>query len=173
MAYVFNYYTEIIDITSPQTEVDIQELLNAIRDAEDNFTGMAYGQIAVAGGKDDLGGGVITGITLRLLPNWQLRFWAGTYTAYIINGNLVGGPGDQPVAFTAGVQIVLVQSASSTIVNAGGLTQEEHDKLMTGLDVSIPDAVWDELLASHSTTGTAGRTLERAEKKATLASIKK
>jgi hypothetical protein len=173
MGYIVNYYEQIIDITAPQTDVDIQELVNVIRDAEDNFIGMAYPKICEASGKDDLGGGIITGITLYLYPDWQLRFWAGNYTARITGGNLVGGPGDDPVAYTAGVQVVLVQSASSTIVNAAGLTQEQHDKLMTGLDVSIPDAVWDELLATHQAQGSAGRTLTRAEKKATLASLKK
>ena len=173
MALVFNYYTQIIDVTSPQTDVDIQILLNAIRDAEDEGIGMVYPKIADADGKQDLGGGVITGITLYLYPNWQIRFWAGTYTAHITGGNLIGGPGDNPIAFTAGVQVILVQSASSTLVfGTGGLTQAEHDKLMTGLDISLPDAVWDELLVQHQTAGSAGRSLTRAEKKAALASLK-
>ncbi|KKP72460.1 MAG: hypothetical protein UR68_C0015G0021 [Candidatus Roizmanbacteria bacterium GW2011_GWA2_35_19] len=36
----------------------------------------------------------------------------------------------------------------------------------------IADAVWDELIASHTTAGTAGRTLKDAKTKATLASLK-
>ena len=119
MAYVFNYHIQIIDITFPQTEVDCQDLINEIRNAEQDNIGMAYPKIADATGKDDLGGGVLTGITIYLYPNWQLRFWEGDYTARITGGNLVGGPGGDPIAYTPGVQVVLVQSASSTIVNAG------------------------------------------------------
>ncbi len=174
MAITFNYYTQIIDITSPQTTLDIQLLINAIRAAEFDNIGMVYPQIAEASGKTDLGGGVITGITLYLYPNWQIRFWEGNYTATITGGNITGGLGGQPIAYTPGVQILIIQSASSTLVfGTGGLTQAEHDKLMTGLDVSIPDAVWDELLASHNIQGSAGRTLAEAKRKATLASLKK
>lgn len=173
MGYVFNYYQQIIDITAPQTEVDGQELANQIRNAEDDFTGMAYYHIANMSGKEDLGGGVITGITIELIPDWQIRFWEGNYTARITGTNLIGGLGGNPVAYTPGVQVLIIQSASSTLVyGSGGLTQAEHDKLMTGLDVSIPDAVWDEILAQHQITGSAGRTLSRAEKRATLASLK-
>jgi hypothetical protein len=174
MALVFNYYTQIIDVTAPQTDLDVQILINAIRDAEYDNIGMAYPKIADADGKQDLGGGVITGITIYLYPNWQIRFWEGEYTARITGGNLIGGPGDNPIAYTPGVQVVLVQSASSTLVyGTGGLTEAEHEKLMTGLDISIPDNVWDEILAQHQISGSAGRTLTRAEKKASLASIKK
>jgi hypothetical protein len=173
MAYAFDFYNQFIDITSPQTVVVVQDLLNEIRDAEYSELGMAYPKIANATGKDDLGGGVSTGITITLEPNWQLRFWAGTYVANITGGNLVGGNAGQPIAFTAGVQVVLVQSAASTIVTGGSaLTAEEHTKLMTGLDASIPDAVWDEILANHLDSGTVGKALKDIKTKATLASIK-
>jgi len=173
MGYIFNFHTQIIDITSPQIEVNVQELINMIRDNEDSFLGMSYTRIADATGKDDLGGGVQTGITLTLYPDWQLRFWAGSYTATIVNGNLVGGLNGDPVAYTAGVQVVLIQSAASTLVTGGSaLTTEEHDKLMTGLDTTVPSAVWDEVLTNHLTAGTTGKTLKDVKTKATLASLK-
>lgn len=174
MAYLFNYHTQIIDVLSPQVDVDLNHLTNSIREAEFDGIGMAYPKIADARGKDSLGGGIYTGIVLYLYPNWQLRFWEGTYTATIRGGNILGGLNYQPIAYTAGVQVQVIQSASSTLVyGTGGLTEPEHDKLMYGLDISIPDAVWDELLAAHQTQGSAGRTLTRAERKATLSSLKK
>ncbi len=36
----------------------------------------------------------------------------------------------------------------------------------------IADAVWDEVISGHTTSGTAGRTLKDAKTKATLASLK-
>lgn len=46
------------------------------------------------------------------------------------------------------VQVIPTNSAGLQIVSIGsGLSTPEHDKLMTGLDVSIPPAVWDELEA--------------------------
>lgn len=174
MGYVFNYYEQIIDITAPQTTVDAQELTNQIRQAEFDNIGMGYPKICDASGKESLGGGVVTGITIYLYPNWQIRFWSGTYQATITGGNIIGGLNNNPYAYTAGVQIVVIQSASSTLVyGTGGLTLEEHNKLMTGLDVSIPDNVWDELLVDHTVQGSAGRELSTARRKATLASLKK
>jgi len=174
MGYLFNYYTQIIDITASQTDVDAQELTNQIRIAEFNNIGLAYPKICDASGKESLGGGVMTGITIYLYPNWQIRFWQGNYQAKITGGNIIGGLNNNPFAYVPGVQIVVIQSASSTLVyGTGGLTLAEHDKLMTGLDISIPDNVWDELLAGHQTLGSAGQTVSRAARKATLASLKK
>ena len=175
MALVFNFHTQIIFVTSPQTSVVIQDLLNAIRTEEFAHRGLAYAKIADASGKESLGGGVLTGITVNLYPDWQIKFWEGNYQAEIKGGNIVGGPGGNPIAYTPGVQVKLVQSAASTIVTSGGsaLTTEEHDRLMTGLDVTIPAAVWEEVMLSHNVSGTAGRMLQVIRNKAGLASIKK
>lgn len=173
MAFTFDFYNQIIDVLSPQTDITVQELVDSIRGAEYSVIGMAFPKIADATGKDSLGGGVTTGITLTLMPNWQLRFWSGTYVANITGGNLVGGLSGQPVAFTAGVQVKLLQSAASTIVVSGGsaLTGEEHTKLM-GLDATIPPAVWDEILANHLTAGSIGKAIKDIKTKASLASMK-
>ncbi|OGV96944.1 hypothetical protein A2W24_02350 [Microgenomates group bacterium RBG_16_45_19] len=174
MAYLFNYYTQIIDVLSPQVDVDLNDLTNNIRAAEFNDIGMGYPKICDASGKDNLGGGIYTGIVLYLYPNWQLRFWEGTYTATVRGGNILGGLNNQPIAYVPGVLVQIIQSASSTLVyGTGGLTEAEHDKLMTGLDITIPDGVWDELLAGHTISGSAGRELVQARRKATLASLKK
>ncbi len=175
MALVFNFHTQIISVTSPQTSVVIQDLLNAIRTEEFAHRGLAYAKIADASGKESLGGGVLTGITVNLYPDWQIKFWEGNYQAEIKGGNIVGGLGGNPIAYTPGVQVKLVQSAASTIVTSGGsaLTTEEHDRLMTGLDVTIPAAVWEEVMLSHNVSGTAGRMLQVIRNKAGLASIKK
>jgi hypothetical protein len=134
MAYSFDYENSIINITSPQTDVDVQELLNEIRAAEADLNlGMTYDQIASASGKEDLGGGSFVGITVNLLDDWQIKFWAGDYIAKIAGGNLVGGPGGDPVAYSAGVQTLLIQSAASTLIifeGTSGLTQTESDALV-------------------------------------------
>jgi len=156
MAYVFDFQNTLIEITSPQTEVVIQDLIDEIRTVESSEQGIAYPKIANASGKESLGSGVNVGITVELQNGWQLHFWSGSYTATIKDGNLVGGPAGDPIAYTAGVQVVLIQSAAATIVSTGGssLTQEEHDELF-----AIADNVWDEPLAGHSLAGSTGKTL--------------
>jgi hypothetical protein len=54
------------------------------------------------------------------LGNWQLLFAPGNYVARVAGGNLVGGPAGDPIAYTAGVQTLLIQSAASTVVSADG-----------------------------------------------------
>lgn len=116
----FDFINSIIEVPQPDTTLDIQYLINQIRDQEDDAEpAMAYPQIASASGKDSLGGGVYTGITVRLLNSWQVRFQARSGPAYtqcqITGGNLVGGLGSNPIATSAFTQVLQVSSASATI----------------------------------------------------------
>jgi len=113
-----SYATEHIDVTSPTTDVTIQGLIDFIRTQTATARGISESRIADASGKESLGGGVTVGITLELLSPWQLHFWEGAYSATISGGNLVGGIADDPIAYSAGVQVVVIQSAASTIVSA-------------------------------------------------------
>ena len=74
MAIIFKKAEKTIFITSPQTVVTIQELINEIRDYEDNLDFTDYKSIANATGKQDLGGNVLVGITLELLDGWRIQF---------------------------------------------------------------------------------------------------
>lgn len=133
MAYSFDFANSIINVSSPQTTVSIQDLIDEIRTAEASEAGIVYDKIADASGKESLGGDVAVGITIELLANWQVQFWEGNYIAEISGGNLVGGPSGDPVAYTAGVQVLLIQSAASTVVTTStgsGLSAEEHETLM-------------------------------------------
>src|SRR3989338_2287704 len=100
MALVFDFYNSIIEVPSSQTSIDVQTLINEIRDIEDELTpGLAHSQIAEAFGKQDLGGGVLVGITLVLLDNWKIRFQARpgpeTVACIITGGNVVAESGNQ------------------------------------------------------------------------------
>lgn len=146
MAIVFDHELNLINITSPQNTLACQDLINAIREEEASQTGIAYSQIAYASGKEELGGGAYVGITVNLIAPWQIKFWVGNYIAKIAGGNLVGGLNGDPVAYSAGVQVLLIQSAASTIVTTStgsGLSAEEHDKLM-GVPIASDNAnaVW-------------------------------
>lgn len=142
MAYSFDFINNIINVTSPQVEVTCQELINEIRNIEDEQINIGYPSIASATGKQSLGGGVTVGITIELLNNWQVKFWNGNYIAKVTGGNLVGGLGGDPIAYSAGVQVLLIQSAASTIVTTGSgpLTSEQNSQLMaTALETTAQD----------------------------------
>lgn len=134
MALEVNFQDELIYVTSPQTDVLVQDLIDIIRDREDDEEGILYPKIADASGKEDLGEGVRVGITLNLLDDWQVKFWDGNYIAKVSGGNLVGGPAGDPVAYSPGVQVLLIQSAASTIIDLGsvaGLSEEQSDHLFS------------------------------------------
>lgn len=138
MAYEFDYENKYINVTQEESSVDMQTLYNAIKEEELTNDGIKYPNICGGSGKEDLGNDVYVGITIELLGDWQLKFEEGNYIAKVTGGNLVKVGGGDPVAYTAGVQVLLIQSASSTVVQISSgtsLSTEEHNKLL-----SLPDA---------------------------------
>jgi hypothetical protein len=119
-SYTFNFVTSIIDVESGVSDVDCGDLYLACKLAQASEEGIIYGRIASGSGLVSLGQGVQVGLTVELLGAWQLRFASGNYVARVAGGNLVGGPGGDPVAYSAGVQTLLIQSAASTVVTADG-----------------------------------------------------
>jgi hypothetical protein len=123
-------------VETPQTTVLVQDLIDFIREQEETDRGIAEDQIATASGKEELGTDVYVGISVNLIDPWQIKFWPGNYIATVKGGNLVGGVAGDPVAYSAGVQVLIIQSAASTIVDgSGGLTTEEHDAVILGSKV--------------------------------------
>lgn len=135
--YTFDFQASIIEVAPGVSDVDCVDLYLACKLAQASEEGIIYERIAAGSGLVALGGGVAVGLTVALLGNWQLRFATGNYIARVAGGNLVGGPGGDPIAYSAGVQTLLIQSAASTVVATGGssLTPEERAKLMS-LDTS-------------------------------------
>lgn len=126
--------TKIISITTPTTTVTIQELVNAIRDWEDELPNMTYNKVIDAVGKADLGGGVQTGIVITLSDLWQVQFWGASGYTVVKGGTLVGGVGSKPVKATgtAGDITIQIQPTDATIVagSSSGATPEEIDNYL-------------------------------------------
>jgi len=118
--FTFNFTTSLVAIDNGVTDVDCSALYDACKLAQASEEGIIYDRIAKGSGLDTLGPGVQVGITVELLGSWQLSFTAGNYVARVAGGNLIGGPGDDPIAYSAGVQALLIQSANATVVNTGG-----------------------------------------------------
>lgn len=118
--FTFDFDTSKIDIDVGVTDIDCANLYSAIKEAQASQEGIIYERIGKGSGLNTLGPGVQVGLTVELLGPWQLRFPSGNYIARVAGGNLIGGPGGDPIAYTAGVQTLLIQSAASTVVTAGG-----------------------------------------------------
>lgn len=121
MALSFNHSTKRIAV--PQADAApllLQTVINAIREEEASERGITYDQIADASGKADLGGGVLTGITVALRSTWQIEFAAGAYQAAVDGGNLADGL--DRIANTGNPQVLIRSSAAATLVVAGGVS---------------------------------------------------
>lgn len=118
--FTFSFVTNLIVVDAGYVNVDCAALYAAIKQAQASEEGIIYDRIAEGSGLVELGPGVQVGLTVELLGNWQLSFPVGNYVATVAGGNFVGGPGGDPIAYSAGVQTLIIQSAASTVVTAGG-----------------------------------------------------
>lgn len=135
----------IVTVEAPSTELDMQDLYDTLRDRE---IGQMDEDFIVAGsGLEELGGGVVVGLTI-LLNNALLAFEArggpSFAQCFIRGGNLVavddvGATYASPIYPTAYTQVVLANSSSATlrtIISGSGLTQDQSDKLDEIFDVT-------------------------------------
>jgi len=118
--FTFNFQTTLVEVDAGVVDVDCNVLYDAIKLAQWSEEGIIYDRIGQGSGLNDLGPGVQVGITVELLGAWQLKFPAGNYVARVAGGNLIGGPSGDPIAYSAGVQALLIQSANATVVTASG-----------------------------------------------------
>ena len=130
--FTFNFTTSQIVVDNGVVDVECIGLYTAIKLAQASEEGIQYEKIAQGSGLADLGPGVQVGLTVELLGNWQLKFSDGNYIARVGGGNLIGGPGEDPIAYSAGVQTLLIQSAASTVVNSTALSPWD-ELIETGL----------------------------------------
>jgi len=119
----FDFYNKRIIVPIADTTLDMQYLVNQTRDADDELdTAMSQPNILSATGKDALGGGVFTGITVTLLDNWQVKFadrpGPTEVQCFISGGNLVGGIAGNPIALSTYVRVVQISSSAATIAKS-------------------------------------------------------
>jgi hypothetical protein len=133
-SFQFDPVNRIITVLAPDTEITVQELINTIRDWEDDH--LEWDKVADATGKDFLGAGLYTAITIRLL-NWRLKFEDRSEpTACIVRGgNLLAvdaqGNYMYPIAPAANVIVTIAQSTAASLI--AEWTQTEKDQLFAAI----------------------------------------
>lgn len=118
--FTFQFGTSLIEVDPGTLNIDCATLYSAVKLAQASEEGIIYDRIGRGSGLNNLGPGVQVGITVELLGSWQLYFQPGNYVVRIAGGNLIGGPAGDPIAYSAGVQTLLIQSANATVVTTGG-----------------------------------------------------
>lgn len=96
---------------------------------------------------------------IEILPPYTVTFQDGQYAVNLVNAN-------SNISDKTNVNQVSVRSANSAGLVAATSTVTQSDV------EGIADAVWDELLTTHTATGSAAKALKEARLKATLASLK-
>lgn len=159
----FDFYNSIITVPDPDTTLDMQYLIDQIRDEEDELVpSFSYPKIADASGKNSLGGGIYTAITVTLLDNWRVMFEArggpNTVQCTISGGNLVGGPGGNPVAPSAYTQVLNLSSAAGTIATPTTATETTNIQYLLATMNKEQKGIgsifyWDPFSGNDSNTG--------------------
>lgn len=149
--FTFDFDAKRIHVDVGAVSLDCDRLYEAIKQAQASEAGVIHPPIATGTGRNMLGPGVRTALTLELLPPWQLSFSPGAYSVTISGGNLIGGSNSDPLADCPGVTIVLIQSAAATIVTGGGSAPA----------TDIANAVWRASLNEQTDANTAGEALRR------------
>lgn len=116
--FTFNFSTSQILVDGGTVTLTAAGIYTAVKQAQETEEGIIYPRIATGTGLNALSPGVQVGLTVELLGNWQLKFPDGNYTAIVRDGNLIGGPLADPIAYSNGVQIVLIQSAAAVVTTA-------------------------------------------------------
>jgi len=120
--FSFDKVNHVITVVGDDTEITIQELVDACREWEDGDEAMEVMHVIDAAGKEVLGGGVSVGITCTL-RNWKVKFADRGSASWVLcnirGGNLVAvnqlGVPMSPIEPAAYVTVSLTASASATL----------------------------------------------------------
>ncbi len=142
MALSFDKVNKIITVLTPDTEITIQNLLNSIREWENELTSMDVPVIASCAGKEPLGGGVVVGLTLTLLDDWQLAFEARSGPSYVqctvSGGNIVATNVNGAIYPTAFTQVLVTASSSAT---QSDLDAIQYSSYGNGISIDVNNGV--------------------------------
>ena len=142
----------IITIPSPIVEVTIEDLNDTLQDIEDNEEGIAFPKLRDASGKEDLGGGVLVGLTVKLI-NAKVKF-ADRSAPWIIcnvkDGNLLAVDANNvamsPIEPSSYVTVTKTSSTSAALIGGAG-------------------GGWDDLVEDYQTVGSFGKLVKVIEKR--------
>ncbi len=145
-----NYVTEIIEITTPTTEVDGQTLHDFVQDEGvtpegslhpyiDQADVNADTEILYPDGKieDPNNPGVFSQIILRLNARWQIQFWVGSGYTRIFGAKFVGGVAGEVMLATGGAGDITVLESPVDGVIIATTTEQIEDVVTDVLNTTI------------------------------------
>ncbi len=132
----------IVKVLSSLDEITMQQLVNQLRDWEDEPSSMSYQKLVTASGKQNLGGGVTVGITVQL-ENAKLMFESrtthissGVTTSNDATGTVLIATGTTFITdgVEAGATIInFTDQSVATVMSIDSETQITHEPLDDGI----------------------------------------
>jgi hypothetical protein len=118
----FDRVNKRVQVPAAFDEVTVQVLVDGIRQQEDELDYLDAPRLMSAVGKDPLGGGESTIITLTLEDGWQLEFQGGAGSVYRVTaGNLIAtdelGADSEPVYTAPTTKTVVLANATTGSIN--------------------------------------------------------
>ena len=111
----------IILVAAPSTEITIQDLYDTVRNISSSIDGIDEPEIIDGAGKENLGGGILVGLTITLI-NAKIKFADRVVPTEcsIAGGNLVAvdsnGVAINPIQYTTNVTVTYAKSSSATML---------------------------------------------------------
>ena len=132
VTFTFFKTTKLIQIDTPDLVVDMQDIVDAIRDFEDSLPMMDFQKIMNGTGKDDLGFAKTT-LTVTLVNDWRIKFedraGPARVDGFINGGNLVAinSFANKPITGGAFVDVTIAQAVRISCATAGLLGAADQD----------------------------------------------
>ena len=153
----FDPLTRLISINAGVTDINVQrDIYSASKEWLKLENNLRFKPPVRATGGDPIPGGSPLGRTFFMINGWRIQL----DSSVTIDGNLYSE--NYPSPFVNAPGVVVVRSKFSNLVDVA-------QPSLVGLNIPTATqnaaAVWDRLLASHTTAGSAGKVIADTEKK--------
>lgn len=153
-SYGFDFEDQRIDIDETINNVLVTNLWLAIKEAQGSVEGMAYDRVASGSGKNTLGTGVETFLTVTLLDNWEVNTLKTSGKFEVSGGNLIRDDNADPFRDNPLITYIafLSQAGIATQIETGvsGLTPTEAAQLAEIENLSTFDPSTDTFEGSET-----------------------
>jgi hypothetical protein len=161
--FSFDPINRIITVLAPDAEITVQDMINAIRDWEDDH--LEWDKVADASGKETVAPELQTAITVKLL-NWRLKFQdrAEPTVCLVRGGNLLAvdaqGNYMNPIAPANNVTVTVAQSTAAALIAEWKQGDIDYAKTQLGyIPSDLPEVpTMAELNAAHGSGSWEGAT---------------
>lgn len=129
--YGFDFEDQRIDVDSSVDVLDVVDLYEAIKDAQNSIAGIVYDTIADAEGLASLSSGIKTYLTVSLRTAWEVNTLKTSGKFEVLGGNLIRADGADPFRDNSLITYIAFLSQAGILAETAtsGLTPSESAQL--------------------------------------------